>query len=631
MKNKILIFFVLALSLVAFASAEVPHGDARIVLSTPNSLGTGIAISENDVWLLDEIPSVLIGRLHTIKFTIENKNEYPTAHVRIIAKIGTTGIADYYVDVVDSYTDTINFEIAGFECNSLKNITLEVKDTDTIYGGEDYTQRTVRIICNEEEIHYCGDDRIDEGEECDDGNNVNEDGCSSSCLIEEGESELPVCGNGIKETGEECDDENLLNNDGCSSSCKTEQDYCGDGIKKGEEECDDGNSVNTDGCRNNCKLPYCGDGIVNGEERCDDGNTVNTDMCTNECTKPFEIITEDFEPLVWQCDHRVVYDDGTEPGRTSDDGKEMVERINNYAFEGEQIAWKVLVMDKNGIDKVGDVYVSVDEKIEANCQRIDEYLNNAEESNGEANNYIAELIDTNTIIYEGGIDPSCNARILEERLKQFDKDTMAYYICLLTIETPESMYGPADITVEAEDLDGIIGKMVEKEHWFLNPFIELYINGNITFESIKEGTSGYSERILVGNYADDGSGVILDMFISGTDFYDPTNSGAKCEESNFLGLDNFKYYATSGAYSTHDDSRADAEGYVPIKYGIGFNDPNPFYNNNEIIQANKLGEYYTSNILSPGSEMSLIFRLDLPEPCNGDFNAGQIYLWGEAI
>ena len=32
----------------------------------------------------------------------------------------------------------------------------------------------------------------------------------------------PVCGNGIKEEGEECDDGNTNNNDGCSSICKTE-------------------------------------------------------------------------------------------------------------------------------------------------------------------------------------------------------------------------------------------------------------------------------------------------------------------------------------------------------------------------------------------------------------------------
>jgi len=72
-----------------------------------------------------------------------------------------------------------------------------------------------------------------------------------------------------------------------------------------------------------------------------------------------EIITEDFDPLVWQCGHRVVYDDATEPGRITDDGEPLWERINNYAFEGEQIEWLVLVMDKNGLEKIDDVFATI--------------------------------------------------------------------------------------------------------------------------------------------------------------------------------------------------------------------------------------------------------------------------------
>jgi len=128
---------------------------------------------------------------------------------------------------------------------------------------------------------------------------------------------------------------------------------------------------------------------------------------------------------------------------------------------------------------------------------------------------------------------------------------------------------------------------------------------------------------------------MLDMFISGTDFYDSSSSGALCPTTNQLSLGNFAYYATNGAYSSSNDLEVgrtcDSEGYCRINYGIGFNDPNPFYNRNEILQANKVGPYYTANLLSPGSEMPIIFRLNLPESCNGDFDEGQIYFWGEAI
>ena len=69
---------------------------------------------------------------------------------------------------------------------------------------------------------HCGDGTIDEHleEECDDGNTVNGDGCSSTCIIEE---EEPFCGDGIKQECEECDDGNTINGDGCSSSCLVEE------------------------------------------------------------------------------------------------------------------------------------------------------------------------------------------------------------------------------------------------------------------------------------------------------------------------------------------------------------------------------------------------------------------------
>ncbi len=43
------------------------------------------------------------------------------------------------------------------------------------------------------------------------------------------------------------------------------------------------------------------------------------------------------------------------------------------------------------------------------------------------------------------------------------------------------------------------------------------------------------------------------------------------------------------------------------------------------------GGYYLGNVLSPGAEIALTFRLALPEPCNGDFDSGSIFFWGEAI
>jgi len=91
----------------------------------------------------------------------------------------------------------------------------------------------------------------------------------------------PVCGNGVIESGEECDDGNGVDTDGCLNSCVNA--YCGDIIIWSRVElCDDGNS-SEEPCNSDCTESSCGDGIINGTEECDDGNTNNTDGCSNRC------------------------------------------------------------------------------------------------------------------------------------------------------------------------------------------------------------------------------------------------------------------------------------------------------------------------------------------------------------
>lgn len=121
----------------------------------------------------------------------------------------------------------------------------------------------------------CGDGALQLSEECDDGNDVDDDGCSSSCR-------LPRCGDGMKQTGEECDDGNANDNDECSNQCR--KPTCGDGYVQAGEECDDGNLAAYDACVGSCKLAKCGDGFVQvGVEGCDDGNTNDDDGCTSRC------------------------------------------------------------------------------------------------------------------------------------------------------------------------------------------------------------------------------------------------------------------------------------------------------------------------------------------------------------
>lgn len=194
-------------------------------------------------------------------------------------------------------------------------------------------------------IEACGDGKFDVHEQCDDGNTTSGDGCSSNCMIEgcgngvlepalgeecDGTSNcradctVIACGDGILDgvplaAAEECDDGNLVDNDGCSSTCRLEA-ICGDGEVNGTEECDyldpttdpmgrtcsrgciweacgnafveageecdDGaNGDPSDGCRDDCRVPRCGDGVVDRfrGETCDDGNLTSGDGCNPFC------------------------------------------------------------------------------------------------------------------------------------------------------------------------------------------------------------------------------------------------------------------------------------------------------------------------------------------------------------
>jgi cysteine-rich repeat protein len=102
----------------------------------------------------------------------------------------------------------------------------------------------------------CGNGTVEPGETCDDGNVFGDDGCSTTCGIEEPPPPPgPVCGNGFLEFGEGCDDGNLLDGDGCSSSCQLEPrpvGRCGNGVLDPGEQCDDGNLNENDTCSARC-------------------------------------------------------------------------------------------------------------------------------------------------------------------------------------------------------------------------------------------------------------------------------------------------------------------------------------------------------------------------------------------
>ena len=135
---------------------------------------------------------------------------------------------------------------------------------------------------------YCGDGYVWAGHEiCDEGI-LN--GQPLHCDAECGGITPPVCGNSVTEEGEECDDGNLDNNDGCNSQCVLE--VCGDGIVQdgiGEEceydsQCND-QDYHTDDICNTCiceNLIICQDECIPGSDNICWQDAVTILECRND-------------------------------------------------------------------------------------------------------------------------------------------------------------------------------------------------------------------------------------------------------------------------------------------------------------------------------------------------------------
>jgi cysteine-rich repeat protein len=85
------------------------------------------------------------------------------------------------------------------------------------------------------------------------------------------------CSDGTVDPGEQCDDSNLVDCDGCDSNC-TWSTTCGNDIVCGAEQCDDGNVVDGDCCSSGCEFEALGSDCTDGnactiDDACDGAGT----------------------------------------------------------------------------------------------------------------------------------------------------------------------------------------------------------------------------------------------------------------------------------------------------------------------------------------------------------------------
>jgi len=203
------------------------------------------------------------GKINIIGLSAIDSPEHPPVNSN--SQFATLNIT---VDPNISAEEThLRFNLGGNSTlTAMNNATPDMKN------GQPFT---INIVRNDN----CGNGAIDAGEQCDgdlfapgemsscpaDRPNGSVT-CNTSCLIEDSceatpevpeEPVVPVCGNGTIETGEVCDDGNNVDGDGCSAICTEElrpaAPTCGNGTVETGEACDNG-TENGDGmaCNSNC-------------------------------------------------------------------------------------------------------------------------------------------------------------------------------------------------------------------------------------------------------------------------------------------------------------------------------------------------------------------------------------------
>ncbi|MFA6594088.1 MAG: LamG-like jellyroll fold domain-containing protein [Candidatus Buchananbacteria bacterium] len=181
------------------------------------------------------------------------------------------------------------------------NRALSADEVGKLFSAGDYCDESCRAKGNSNSAS-CGNKLVEPGEDCDDGNIKNNDGCSAVCLWEGANARWNSrCGNARIEYGEQCDDGNANSADGCSSKCLYEAGYASGSGKYAALNCDNNNistttiqvsarSVavskvcfkNSVGCTADClhtgsapSAPVCGNNRIETGEECDDGSGKN--------------------------------------------------------------------------------------------------------------------------------------------------------------------------------------------------------------------------------------------------------------------------------------------------------------------------------------------------------------------
>ena len=241
---KLKLFILLILLIVGFSvhniyaqedSSAITYGSEYAFNSNTTNHVSAVSLSENKALIAykdyNGIGTAVIGTItdDTISFGSEYIFNLASSKHISIASFSTNRFIATYQDQDNSEfgtsiignisNNTISFGSEYiFKSNTANSTTVAyLSPTKFLTTYQDkYNNNIGKAIIGSIPV-VCGNNTLEEGEECDDGNVINGDGCSSICEVE------PICGNSNLEEGEECDDGNTQDNDGCSSVCQIEE------------------------------------------------------------------------------------------------------------------------------------------------------------------------------------------------------------------------------------------------------------------------------------------------------------------------------------------------------------------------------------------------------------------------
>jgi uncharacterized repeat protein (TIGR01451 family) len=164
---------------------ETCEHDVAIRYTYNNSYGTGIAIRSNGGAWMNSPVQLTRNYDYELKYIIENRKSSPN-NIHVTIKLGNGILSEYnspinieHSKIMDIASTTLQSLAVG---TTTVSVLVEKNDGIDCNPCDNYAEREVEIIA------ICGDGIIDENldEQCDDGNSINDDGCTNQCALPSG-------------------------------------------------------------------------------------------------------------------------------------------------------------------------------------------------------------------------------------------------------------------------------------------------------------------------------------------------------------------------------------------------------------------------------------------------------------